>query len=131
MKHIKVILIVAALAVALGQAPADAGKGVAPGGAAEKGAGFTASGGYSGTLSGTIMVGGELIVVPKKVTIMGASSGAVEPGSSVTARSLYVSGYVKDGKRVAAFIVVLGPVSDKDFSETTLPNAEADPNRAR
>jgi hypothetical protein len=42
-----------------------------------------------------------------------------------------VSGQVRDGKLVAGLIVVGEPTSSEDFSEETLPDVLADPDRAR
>jgi hypothetical protein len=130
MKFLKLTLIVAFAAVALGHARADAGQaqGMAVG---KKGNAASASGVYSGPLSGTIVLGSEMVVVPKKVAIVDLKGKRMAPGSSVSGRSLWVSGQVRDGKLVAGLIVVGEPTSSEDFSEETLPDVLADPDRAR
>jgi hypothetical protein len=130
MKILKLTLIASVAILALGHAPADAGREQARS-RTRQAAGFNVAGTYSGALSGTILVGGEMVVIPKKVTIIDTNGRTLKPGTSVSGRGLYVSGRMQDGDRVAGFIVVSDPSSKSDFSQQTLPNMEADPNRAR
>jgi hypothetical protein len=126
MKALKFTLIVAAAAVVLGQTPADAGKGVAA-----REPGFNVAGVCTGPLSGTVVIGGEAVVIPKKVAILDTRTGRMSTSTSLTGRSLYVSGFVRGNKNVAALIIVGEPQSNEDFSAETMPNVLADPDRAR
>jgi hypothetical protein len=130
MKNYKFALIATVAVLALAQTPAGAGNEQSR--ARTKNVpGFHVAGVYSGALSGKILVGGEMVVVPKKVTIVDTNGRTLKPGTSVSGRGLYISGRVQDGDMVAGFIVVSDPNSAKDFSQETLPNTEADPERAR
>jgi hypothetical protein len=130
MKTLKVSLLAAVAALALAHAPADAGKS-GDTARVRKVAPANVSGAYSGALDGTIAVGGEMVVVPKDVTIVDLHGNRIKPGSIVSNRPLYVSGRVRDGKLVAAFIFMADQDSKADFSQETLPNVESDPERAR
>ncbi|MDH4036814.1 MAG: hypothetical protein OEX18_13585 [Candidatus Krumholzibacteria bacterium] len=131
MKTLKVALIAAVATVALAHAPADAGKSGEQKRARKSERGTFVSGTYSGSLSGTIFVGSHQVVIPKKVTIYDTRRGMLEPGSSVSGRSLNVSGRMSDGKLIAGLIVVSDGPGKKDFSQETLPDVEANPNRAQ
>ncbi len=109
-----------------GLSHAEVGKG-----RAAKATKFTASGVYSGSLSGSVLIGTETVEIGKGAKIYRIGTGQLEEGAVVTAAGVYVAGVVRKGKRVASTVIVSEPESSQDFSETTLPNAEADPNRAR
>jgi len=131
MKSLKLALIVLSAAVLL-QTQADAGKGVSNQKVRKaKASAATIWSAYSGVLSGTVLVGSEMVVINQKTVILDSLGNKLEPGASVSRRSLMVSGRMENGKLVAEMIAVGAPVSDKDFSETTLENVIADPNRAR
>lgn len=131
MKNLKLALIVVA-AAALLQTQADAGKGVTNQVARKaKAPAATVWGVCSGSLSGSLFVGSETVVIQPTTLIMDTRGNKLEPGATIGKRSVMVSGRKVDGKFVADMVAVGEPVSEKDFSEMTLPDMTADPNRAR
>lgn len=130
MKNLKIAVVAAFATAALAQAPADAGRN-GESSMARKAPAVSVSGEYSGGLTGTILLGGETVVVPKNTLIIDPNGRKLERGASVTGRLVRASGHVREGKFVAILISVGDPVSKQDFSEVTLPDVEADPDRAR
>jgi hypothetical protein len=106
----------------------DAGqKGVERGHGVKNTADFQASGLYTGSLSGQIVVGGESVFIGKKTAIYQVGKGQIAQGTSVTKSPLYVAGVMKGTKLVATMVLVGEPETTNDFSLTTLPDAEKDP----
>jgi hypothetical protein len=91
---------------------------------------FSAGGEYSGTLGGSVMIGSTQVTIAPDATIYQAGVGPLNPGESVSAAYVYVSGIIERKKPVATFVMVSDVSGLRDFSQTTIGNMEADPNRA-
>jgi hypothetical protein len=135
MKTHKAIMTLAAVAfvgMLAGMASAGGDEGLQRSKArAAKAAAFSAAGEYTGALSGSVTIGSVKVVIPKDAAIYRVGVGPLKPGDRVAGAHVYASGSVREGKPVASLVVVSNSSGAHDFSETTLENVEADPNRAR
>jgi hypothetical protein len=134
MKMHRALIIVSAVAIlgaVAGMASADRGDNARRAPLRAHTAGFAVSGTYTGALSGEVTIGGRKIVIPNTVTVYRVGSGPVDAGTRVMGSTVWVSGNMMRGKPVATMIVVADGSAGRDFSQVTLQNVEADPDRAR
>jgi hypothetical protein len=92
---------------------------------------FSVCGVYGGALSGSVLIGEYTVEIPRSARIARVGGGTLQPGAVVPRSGLLVTGVIKKKKFIATSVLVSDPESSADFSETTLPNVEADPKRAR
>jgi hypothetical protein len=92
---------------------------------------FTASGVMTGVLGGSVVIGERTVEIPDNARIMAVDGRVIEPGMSIPTSGVQVMGVVKKNKLIATMVLVSEPRSSADYSEETLPNVEADANRAR
>lgn len=72
------------------------------------GGGFAVAGTFTGTLYGSVSVGGRLVLITKKTTIFEAGSGAVERRVRVADAPVYITGKTRRGVLVADVVVING-----------------------
>lgn len=130
-RNVSIVSVCACLLVAAVMVDAQGKSGKAWSGKPARQAGFTATGEFSGVLSGAVLVGTETVEVTPKTTIYRVGGGAVEFGSAISGVSVQASGDRLGDKLIARLIVVSAPTSGRDFSQETLPNTELPKNAAR
>ncbi len=126
------IAVLAALAAGLVFGPSHASKGIpSERGRSVRATKFSVSGVYSGALSGSVLLGTESVEIADGVRPYQVGTGFLDEGAVVTSAGVYASGVVRRGKMFATSVIVSETESSQDYSETTLPDVEADPSRAR
>jgi hypothetical protein len=85
----------------------------------------------TGVLGGSVVIGERTVEIPDNARIMAVDGRVIEPGMSIPTSGVQVMGVVKKNKLIATMVLVSEPRSSADYSEETLPNVEADANRAR
>lgn len=127
------IVIIAAFVGGLVFGLSDAGssEGIAVGKRSRGPKKFTVSGVYNGPLSGLCLIGDDSIEIVDETKIFKIGLGQIDVGTMANNAGVTVTGVIREDKMIATAIIVAEPESGRDFSEATLPDAEAKPGRAQ